>query len=166
MRKKPTKEHWTDRHGFVLSAASAGLLAWARRRSGNHQVRPACANRDCDSGYECITRSVCQGDGNERRKETGTAARPALKVGGLCKLSRILPANTLEKPVRCVRWFRMPTVLTFQVRSARLDRVYGSKGSITITPKTLRSRRRGAVRKRGHRAARWSARTPTDRSNS
>ena len=25
MRKKPTKEHWTDRHGFVLSAASAGL---------------------------------------------------------------------------------------------------------------------------------------------
>ena len=29
MRKKPTKEHWTDRHGFVLSAASAGLLAWA-----------------------------------------------------------------------------------------------------------------------------------------
>ena len=24
-----TKQHWTDRHGFVLSAASAGLLAWA-----------------------------------------------------------------------------------------------------------------------------------------
>ena len=53
MRKKPTKEHWTDRHGFVLSAASAGLLAWVLMsiwQSGTTCVR----NRDCDSGYECI----------------------------------------------------------------------------------------------------------------
>ena len=41
------QQHWTDRHGFVLSAASAGLLAWALMsiwQSGTSCVR----DRDCD----------------------------------------------------------------------------------------------------------------------
>ena len=44
MRKKPTKEHWTDRHGFVLSAASAGLLAWALMSIW----------QDCEDRHECV----------------------------------------------------------------------------------------------------------------
>lgn len=46
-------KHWTDRHGFVLSAISAGLLAWALMsiwQEGTSCVR----NRDCDVNYECI----------------------------------------------------------------------------------------------------------------
>ena len=54
MRKKPTKEHWTDRHGFVLSAASAGLLAWALMSIWQSSGTTCVRNRDCDSGYECI----------------------------------------------------------------------------------------------------------------
>lgn len=47
------KQHWTDRYGFALSAASAGLLAWLLMsiwQEGTTCVR----NRDCEDQHECV----------------------------------------------------------------------------------------------------------------
>lgn len=48
------QQHWTDRHGFALSAVSTGLLAWLLMMIWQ-SADPSCVrDRDCDGGEECI----------------------------------------------------------------------------------------------------------------
>lgn len=63
MKKRRGRQHWTDRHGIVLSIVVWGLLLMILSSVYASARYPSCSkNEDCEAGEICVKRE-CRGHG-------------------------------------------------------------------------------------------------------